>query len=328
MLALVLFGGVASGSPVDYLDAQFQVDQQLEVLYVRYTVSSVLAGEQIAPVLADAQHQAHAVLNAAHTLEEWPGDDKGLNEALIQRAQHSVLYFDQTLPTMVSLITASQPRDADQLQYETLLNLSEVTDAQDVERLNRAILSFAKANRVRVDEEPPAPLKLPTLELDLPGRASDLPDEVRVTFAIGHHNEMIERHDQVLSAWNDLTLLESAKIAEQRPVVELAVQELKQVPPWMGDDTLTSALTADGEGLLELVDLMVQSAELDMRVFLFGKKKRQRDSLLRQVDSALPSLNANAQQAVASFLDAWQISAYERHIEELHQWARSQKAGL
>ncbi|MFT5585361.1 MAG: hypothetical protein ACI9VR_002950 [Cognaticolwellia sp.] len=321
MLALLL-GGVASGSPAtDYIDAQVAVDLQLQSLYVNYTVGAVLAGTESAPVLAAAQEQIHGLLVVAQGQESWPGGDQGLNAAVIQRAEHSVLFFDQTLPTMVSLAGSAYPRDADQLQFETLTHLSKVTDAQDVERMSAALVAFGDANRVQILDRVPEPLGAPTLELGLPGYPSALPSTVRVGFAIGHHNEMVGLNDQVLSAWNAIVVMESADVESQRPVLEEAVQELSEVPPWMGDETLSAAMAANGEALLGLVDQLMQSAALDMRVFLFGKKRRQRDSLLKEVNQRVPALNAKVLAAQEVFVESWQIDAYEQHIDALAKWA-------
>ena len=329
MLAFVLLGGVANGSPAtDYIDAQMAVERQLEALYVRCTAGAVLAGPEGAPVLAAAQQQVHALLMAAQGQAQWLGGDQGLNAALVQRAEHSVLFFDQTLPTLVSLSSSAHPRDSDQLQFETLTLLSEVTDAQDAERMSVALVAFGNANRVRILEDALSEsLEPPKLELDLPGEPSTLSSMVRVSFAMGHHNEMVALNDQVLSAWNAIVALESADVQGQRPVLEQTVQALREVPPWMGDDTLTESMAANGQALLGLVELLVQSAALDMRLFLFGKKKRQRDSLLEEVDDAVPALNAKVLTARAAFEESWQVHAYEQHIGELAKWAVARREG-
>jgi hypothetical protein len=327
MLALLL-SGVASASPaVDYIDSQMRLDYQMEALYVRYTVDAVRAGTGGGDSLALAQSQAREFLETAQSLEPWPGDDGGLNQALVLRAEHCVLFFEQTLPTMVGLIGGAHPRDADQLQFETLLNLSEVTDVQDMERLNASLHAFGDANRVRITDEPPDLVDPPVLEVELPGPASGLSSAVRVSFAIAHHNEMVLYNDEVLAVWNDLVVSESSTVQGQRGGLEQAVQELKEVPPWMGDDTLTTAMSANGEALLGLVDLLIQSAELDMRVFLFGKKRRQRDGLLEEVEYTVPTLNAAVRAAQRSFMESWHVDAYEQHNKDLVEWAASQRGG-
>lgn len=329
MLAFVLLGGVANGSPAtDYIDAQMAIERQLDALYVHCTAGSVLAGPEGAPVLAAAQKQVHTLLIAAQGQAQWLGDDQGLNAALVQRAEHSVLFFDQTLPTLVSLSSSAHPRDADQLQFETLTLLSQVTDAQDAERMSVALVAFGNANRVRIVEDALSEaLEPPKLVLDLPGEPSTLSSLVRVSFAVGHHNEMVALHDQVLSAWNAIVALESSDMQAKHPVLEQAVQELREVPPWMGDDTLTESMAANGEALLGLVDRLVQSAALDMRLFLFGKKKRQRDRLIEEVDDAVPELNAKVLTARVAFEESWQLHAYEQHIGELAKWGVARREG-
>ena len=90
---------------------------------------------------------------------------------------------------------------------------------------------------------------------------------------------------------------------------------------------MTESMAANGQALLGLVELLVQSAALDMRLFLFGKKKRQRDSLLEEVDDAIPALNAKVLTARAAFEESWQVHAYEQHIGELAKWAVARREG-
>ena len=327
MLAMLMIGGVATGSPAtDYVDAQMEVDARVAALYLHYTASVLGAQPDPQQAMAAVHGEATALLQHAASLPKWPGDDHGLSAAVTQRAEHSVLWFEQTLPTMVSLDSGPHPRDPDQLQFETLLHLSEVTDQQDLDRINAALAAFAQANLILLqDPGDPAP-EPPVLVLELPGNPSALPSLIRVNFAIAHNNEMVVLQEQVQDVWNVGIELDPLSLIEHRSELEQAVEEIQAVPAWMGDDTLTAALSANGQGLLELYGLLVQAAELDLRVFLFGKKRRQRDSLVQQVNDAVDPLNATVQTAWAAFEEGWHFAEYEAHLEEMAQWAAAQGA--
>lgn len=322
MLAMLMIGGVASGSPAtDYMDAQMEVDARVASLYLHYTAAVLGAQPDPDQAIAAVQQEATALLEHAASLPEWPGDDHGLSAAVTQRAEHSVLWFEQTLPTMVSLDSGPHPRDPDQLQFETLLHLSEVTDQQDLDRINAALAAFAQANRILLQDPGDALPEPPTLVLELPGKPSALPSLIRVNFAIAHNNEMVVLQEQVQEVWNVGIELEPLSLMAHRPELEQAVRQIQAVPPWMGDETLTAALSANGEGLLALYGLLVQAAELELRVFLFGKKRRQRDSLIQQVNDGVDPLNAMVQSAWTAFEEGWHFAEYEAHLDELAQWA-------
>lgn len=324
MLATVLFGGVAFGSPAtDYIDTQLQIDSRLVGLHLHYTANIIGAQPDPDQALAVAQQEAQAVLRDAEALEEWAGGDQGLSAAVTQRAEHSVLWFEQTLPTMISLDSGPHPRDADQLQFETLLHLSEVTEIQDVDRINDALSAFAANNRILM-EDPDLVLDPPEWRVELPGKPSALPCVVRVNFAIAHNNEMVILQDQVLDEWNAGIEMEALALIAHRSELEKAVKEIQAVPAWMGDATLTAALSANGQGLLELYGLMIQAAELDLRLFLFGKKRRQRDALVDQVNESVEPLNAAVQAAWTDFGEGWRIAERDQYLEELAQWTLEQ----
>lgn len=322
MLALVVLGGVAFGNPAtDYIDAQMEIDTRIAMLHLQYAATAYGSGPEFEANLKRIQLEAKEVVLAAQAIEEWPGGDQGLNDAVAQRAAHSVVWFEQTLPAMVALERGPHPRDADQLQYETLYHLSQVSEEQDVERVSATLEAFAQANRVMLMDPGPLYPEPPELELALPGPPSALPADMRVSFAIGHYNEMVVLQDAVWEVWNQgVDLAPQALIAHQ-PELAQAVEQVQGVPPWMGDDTLTAALSATGETLLELHGLLSQAAELDMRLFLFGKKRRQRDALIDQVNAAVEPLNAEVDGAFQSFEQAWGILAYEQYMDQVAAWA-------
>lgn len=325
MLATVLFGGVAFGSPAtDYIDAQLAIDLRVGSLYLQYTASAGGSQADSEEAMAMLQKEAHAILSDAEALEEWAGADHGLSAAVRQRAEHSVLWFDQTLPTMLSLDSGPHPRDADQLQFETLLHLSKVTETQDLDRINDALAAFAEDNRVRLQDPEDLNLEPPMWLIELPGNPSALPNLVRVNFAIAHNNEMVLLQDEVLDMWNVGVDMEASALIAHRPELEKAVLELQAVPPWMGDETLTGALSANGEGLLELYGLMIQAAELDLRLFLFGKKRRQRDGLVDQVNESLEPMNLAVEAAWTDFTEGWRIAERDQYLKDVARWAVAQ----
>lgn len=327
MLAWMCLGGLAAAASqqeaLDYMDTWRGLSDANAALEYRYSLSMLVSSADTEQSLNLAQVEAQRLLAVCEQTPVW-ADDKGLSAAVTAQVASSLHFHQQTMPTLLSFVDKAEPRDADQLQFEALLDLSLAAHASDWDRVDVALRAFGAAHRIVLMDGKRYPVP-PPLEVELPGSPSALSKSWRLNFAVGHYNEALTRYDRNVDLWDKAVGVQSPEeLAALRPELLAASAQSDAFPPWMGDETLSFAIAQAGEDLVGLWETLSEVLVLQQRNILFRRHREQQDVLLDGIQDQAYKMDGAFERRLKRFSERWHFEEYTAYGETLDQWVQQQ----
>ncbi len=329
MLAWMCLGGLAAAASqqeaMDYIEIWRGLGDASTRLQVQYALGVLSEAEDSAAALQQAQLEAEGLLTLCEQTPRW-SEDRGLSAAVTAQAAYTQQFFDKTVPTMVDLMGRAAPRDADQVQLEALVTLSEEGHVAHWERVSQALRAFGADHRITILEGRVFP-EPPDLSVELPGTPSALSTTIRIGFAIGHYNEALARYEEGVALWDQgLEVTGPEERVALRPELSMALERAQSVPPWMGDETLSFGLEQAGEDLNALWETLDALVVLRQRSILFRRHRAQESAMIKTIQDGVYTMNGAFERRCKRFEKRWHFQDYLDHYATLSQWAQGMEA--
>lgn len=236
--------------------ARFKALQGLQLAYQQLTFdmeARLLQGDEPQEVKADLVQELAALDAELSALEDPEYQDDPYHAQILALSELVHWKVEDVAVNGPWLLVT--PRDEDQVRWEAIYHEENERTADVLAALQTAQAAYAQRYDVKLihqDEDTPAPTEELHV-LSFPGPDSSLPDLVRASMAYGHSQEVWATWEQSEAALS--TILQSPSeqwrrvTLKQQPLIDQALADAQQIPPWMGDSTLVDG-TVEALGIL------------------------------------------------------------------------------